>query len=177
MSVLIGPVPVPPPRREPSIVTALRQQIARGASDVVLHRIAGSAAEYGRLALEYKLRPAPVAAPSPPSAPVAQPEPPAASPERKIAPWERRARLLRFILGTAEAGLVLPETPDLALSLGSTTLQAERDLLALVRDSRVRVTSMWCGDRAVRRVELLGRNLFTALPALEPARGVPHVQG
>lgn len=175
MSGLIAPVPVPPQRREPSIVTALRQQIARGASEAVLHRIAGSAADYRRLALEYRLSAA-HGAPSPrPRPPVLQP--PAPPPPPRIAPWERRARLLRFILGTAEAGLVLPETPDLALSLGSTTLQAEQDLLALVRDSRVRVTSLWCGDRPVRRVELLGRNLFTALPALESARGVPHVQG
>ena len=172
MSVLIGPAPVPPPRREPSIAAALRRQIARGASDAVLNRISGSAADYRRLAAEYKLGRAAVE-PAAAAPPIVEPPPPAP----KVAPWERRARLLRFILGTAEAGLVLPETADLALSLGSTTLQAEQDLLALVRDSRVRVTSMWCGDRAVRRVELLGRNLFTALPALAPARGVSHGQG
>ncbi len=176
MSELIATVPTPPSRREPSIVTALRQQIARGASAAVLHRIAGSAADYRRLAVEYKLRDAAVVGAAPTSS-IVQPSPPAPAPPPKIAPWERRARLLRFILGTAEAGLILPETVDLAISLGSTTLQAEQDLLALVRDSRVRVTSMWCGDRPVRRVELLGRNLFTALPALAPPRGVSHGQG
>lgn len=159
-------------RAEPRTVTALRQQIGRGASEAVLHRIAGSSGEFRRLVSEYGLRRIAGAA-SASAAPVSPPipEPP------KIAAWERRARLLRFILGTAEAGLVLPETPDLALELGGTTLQVERDLLALVRDGRVRVTSKWCGDRAVRRVELLGRNLFTALPALDRARERAHAAG
>jgi len=161
-------------RVEPRIVTALRQQIGRGASEAVLHRIAGSSGEFRRLVSEYGLRTIAGAAPAPP---LAEPDGPTPIKAPKIAPWERRARLLRFILGTAEAGLVLPETPDLALELGGTTLQVERDLLALVRDSRVRVTSKWCGDRAVRRVELLGRNLFTALPALDRARERAHAAG
>ncbi|MCW5737345.1 MAG: hypothetical protein KIS73_24680 [Enhydrobacter sp.] len=57
MSVLIAPVPAPAPVQEPAMVVALRGQIARGASDAVLLRIAGAAAEYRRLARDFGLRP------------------------------------------------------------------------------------------------------------------------
>lgn len=173
MSALIAPPPAAPARREPATVTQLRRHIARGASAAVLHRIAGSEADYRRLSAEYRLQgPTVKAAVARPAPSVSTPAVPPPAPPKPTS-WERRARLMRFILGTAEAGLVLPETPDLARELDLPPLAIEQDLLGLVRDGRVRVSSCWCVDRAVRRVELIGRNLFTALPRLDRA-GVPH---
>jgi hypothetical protein len=175
MSVLIAHDLGLPPRREPLTVTQLRRQIARGASAAVLHRIAGSEADYRRLSAEYRLQGPAVRAAAPRPAPTVSTSAvaPPAPESPKTTSWERRARLMRFILGTAEAGLVLPETADLARELGLPTLAIEQDLLGLVRDGRVRVSSYWCVDHAVRRVELVGRNLFTALPPLDrPIEGV-----
>lgn len=55
MTVLIAPIPAMPPIREPVMVTALRQQLGRGAAPSVLYRIAGGEAAFWRLVSTYAL--------------------------------------------------------------------------------------------------------------------------
>ena len=168
MTVLIARDLGLPPRREPLTVTQLRQQIARGASAAVLHRIAGSEADYRRLSAEYRLQGPPTrsAAKGPsPARPAAAIAPPPAPP--KFTTWERRARLMKLVFSTAVAGEVFPPSAEVARLMAADTLAVEQDLRGLVRDGRIRV-GWHCRDgEPARRIEVVGRNLFTALPPLD----------
>lgn len=155
---LIAPVPPPPRLLEPVMVTALRQQLRRGAASSVLHRIAGGEAEFRRLASAYGLGPAPR------SLVARAPDASAPRPSGKPTAADRRALLFTFIKDTARARLVFPMTSELAERFGWHERLVLVDLRALVREGAIRVATFWVGHLQVRRVWLLGTALATARP-------------
>lgn len=159
MSALIVPLELPP-RREPLTVTALRQQIRRGASLAVLQRIAGSAPELLRLRREYGLA---VTAPSEPKAPPAA-APDMRPPGKEERAADRRARLLRLIEQTAAGGLVFPSARELAGLFGWPEYLAQTEMRRLVREGLIRVAVFWLGNEQVRRIHLVKTGQATALP-------------
>ena len=149
-------------RREPMTVTALRGQIRRGASAAVLQRIAGSEADFLRLDAEYGLRRR--REPVLKVTIVAPPQP------ARLLP-ERQAALLELVTETALAGEIFPSAQTIAKDLECSWLVVEKDLRALVGKGRIRSAWIRCGGRAVRRIELVGRGLATALPPPSHASG------
>ncbi len=131
--------------QEPLLVTTLRQQIQRGASLVVLSRIAGSEAEYRRLVLAYNLRPH-----------VKQP----AKPVRLLPAGQ--SRLLEVITALAEASQEFPGAMALGRMLDCSWLVVERDLRWLARKGFIRVFHSEVKGRPVRRIAIAGTDLATA---------------
>lgn len=155
---LVAPIPQPARLLEPVTVTALRQQLRRGAAPSVLHRIAGGEGEFRRLASAYNLGPAPRSLASRP------PAAPAPRSSGKPTPADRRAVLFAFIKETARARLVFPITSELAERFGWHERLVLVDLRALVLQGAIRVATFWVGHLQVRRVWLLGTALATARP-------------
>lgn len=155
---LVAPIPPPPRLLEPVMVTALRQQLRRGAAPSVLHRIAGGEGEFRRLASAYNLGPAPRSLIS--RAPTAGERGPSAKPTAA----HRRAVLFAFIKDTARARLVFPMTAELAERFGWYERLVLVDLRALVRGGSIRVATFWVEHLQVRRVWVLGTDLATVRP-------------
>jgi hypothetical protein len=151
-------------RPEPMTVTSLRQQIRRGATLPVLYRIAGGSAEFDRLDVEYGLTPRralPLR--------TAETAPPPARDRRsdEFLP-KRQGELLALIEYLARQGAVFPPVMAIAKLLDCSWLVVERDLRMLEKRQLILIGQYRCEGTPVRRVEIRGKGLQTALPPLNP---------
>jgi hypothetical protein len=151
---------------EPSTVKALRAQIARGATDSLLHRIAGSAAEFNRLASFYGLRGAAVGAPGA-ARPAATATPCKSAGDPPAAALQQRQAMLLALLRTmAQREEIFRGVVPLAQTLDCSWLVVERDLAHLAHKKLIRIQLFRDrGQRQHRRIAIAGTALQTALPA------------
>ncbi len=155
-------------RPEPMTVTHLRQQIRAGCTLPVLHRIAGSAAEFSRLDGEYGILPRKNLRTRPDDAP---PPPPPVRDRRSEDFLPRgQADLLALIEKQARAGEVFPGSVVIAKNLDCSWLVVERDLRLLERRQLIAIGYYRSAGSAVRRIEIRGKGLQTALPPFNPMR-------
>jgi hypothetical protein len=145
------------PKSEPLIVTALRQQIRRNASDAILFRISGGQAEFVRLNLEYALKASGAITVKLNAASIA-------TAERAERLPERQRLLLQMAELKARDREVWPGARELAAILECSWPFIERDLFRLVRKGHIRIGSQLCDGRSVRRIELVAAGIATALP-------------
>jgi hypothetical protein len=154
-------------RKEPLTVTMLRQHIRRGAIPSVLFRIAGSEAEFRRLANDYGLRRVgmPVTMPPRSSQPLPRLD---VRPKQAVVPVEtlpdRQRALVELIEETAQRRDVFPPILSIADRMEVSWLVIESDLGKLCRKNIIRIETYRADGHAVRRIELVGRGLATALP-------------